>query len=177
MHYVASLVPSQHLDLTAIPTTAYTPLGSGPLAKLPVYRCQQTRWGAERPVVLLLSSSLRQGQSRGLHPHLHKRLDTLQQWQQPLAKPRSGPRTGASAQKQIERLLTGQYLRQSLHIDYDPQQTGAERLTWWIDHTALTWKRKCSASGPSSRISTRGRPRILFSPIVGRAVRRRSFAN
>jgi transposase len=38
VHYVASLVPSQHLDLTAIPTTAYTPLGSGPLAKLPVYR-------------------------------------------------------------------------------------------------------------------------------------------
>jgi transposase len=137
VHYVASLVPSQHLDLTAIPTTAYTPLGSGPLAKLPVYRCQQTLWGAERTVVLLLSSSLRQGQIRGLHQHLNKRLDALQQWQQTLAKPRSGPRTGASAQKQIERLLTGQYLRQILHIDYDPQQTGAERLTWWIDHTAL----------------------------------------
>jgi transposase len=107
------------------------------LAKLPVYRCQQTLWGAERTVVLLLSSSLRQGQIRGLHQHLNKRLDALQQWQQTLAKPRSGPRTGASAQKQIERLLTGQYLRQILHIDYDPQQTGAERLTWWIDHIAM----------------------------------------
>lgn len=137
VHYVASLVPSQHLDLTAIPTTASTPLGSGPLAKLPVYRCQQTLWGAERTVVLLLSASLRQGQIRGLHQYLHKRLDTLQQWQQTLAKPRRGPRTGASAPKQSERLLTGPYLRQLLHIDDDPQQTGAERFTWWIDHTAL----------------------------------------
>jgi transposase len=89
-------------------------------------------------VVLFLSSTLRQGQIRGLHQHLSKRLDALQQWQQTLAKPRRGPRTGASAQKQIERLLTGQYLRHVLHIVYDAQRTGVERLTWWIDHAALT---------------------------------------
>jgi hypothetical protein len=69
VHSVASLVPSPHLDLSAMPTTAYTPLGSGPLAKRPVYRCQQPLWGAERTVVLLLSSSLRQGQIRRLHQH------------------------------------------------------------------------------------------------------------
>jgi transposase len=68
---------------------------------------------------------------------VNKRLDALQQWQQTLAEPRSGPRTAASAHKQIERLLTGQSLRQSLHIVYDAQRTGAERLTWWIDHAAL----------------------------------------
>jgi transposase len=138
LHYVASLVPTQHPELSVIPTTAYTPIGSGPLAKLPVYRCQRTIWGAERTVVLLLSSTLRQGQMRGLHQHLNKRLDALQQWQQTLAKPRSGPRTGASADKQIERLLTGQYLRHVLKIVYDAQRTGTERLTWWIDHAALT---------------------------------------
>jgi len=137
VHYVASLVPSQHPDLTALPTSAYTPIGSGPLAKLPVYRCQRPIWGAERTVVLFLSTTLRQGQIRGLHQHLSKRLDALQQWQQTLAKPRSGPRTGASADKQIERLLTGQYLRHVLKIVYDAQRTGAERLTWWIDHAAL----------------------------------------
>ena len=136
--YVASLVPSQHPDLTAMPTTAYTPIGSGPLAQLPVSRCQRTIWGAERTVVLFLSSTLRQGQIRGLHQHLHKRLDALQQWQQTLVKPRSGPRTVASAHKQIERLLTGQYLRHVLKIVYDAPRTGAERLTWWIDHPALT---------------------------------------
>jgi hypothetical protein len=91
----------------AIPPTAYTPIGRGPLAPLPVYRCQRTIWGAERIVVLVLSATLRQGQSRGLHQHWSKRLAALPQWHQPLAKPRSGPRTAASAPKQIERLLTG----------------------------------------------------------------------
>ena len=35
-HYVASLVPSPHADRSAIPAAAYTPVGPGPLAKLPV---------------------------------------------------------------------------------------------------------------------------------------------
>jgi hypothetical protein len=107
------------------------------VAKLPVSRCQKTIWGAERTVVLFLSSTLRQGPSQGLHQHVSKRLAALQQGQQTLAKPRSGPRTVASAQKQIERLLTGQYLRHILHSGYDPQRTGAERLTWGIAHAAL----------------------------------------
>ena len=89
-------------------------------------------------MVLLLSSPLRQGQIRGLPQPVSKRLDALQQGQQTWAKPRRGPRTVASAHQHIERLLTGQYLRQFLHIVYDAQRTGAERLPWWIDHTALT---------------------------------------
>jgi transposase len=137
VHYVASLVPTQQPELSAIPTAAYTPLETGPLAKVPVYRCRRTLWGAERTVVLFLSSQLRQGQIRGLHQQLTKRLEALQQWQQRLAKPRSGPRTPASAQKQIAALLTGQYLPHVLKITYDGQRTGAQRLVWWIDHTAL----------------------------------------
>lgn len=137
VHYVASLVPTQHPELRAIPTAAYTPLETGPLAKVPVYRGRRTLWGAERTVVLFLSSQLRQGQIRGLHQQLTKRLEALQQWQQRLAKPRSGPRTPASAQKQIAALLTGPYLPHVLKITYDGQRTGAQRLAWGIDHTAL----------------------------------------
>jgi transposase len=137
MHYVASLVPTQHPELSAIPTAAYAPLETGSLAKMPVYRCRRTLWGAERTVVLFISSQLRRGQIRGLHQQLTKRLEALQQWQQRLAKPRSGPRTPASAQKQVAALLTGQYLPHVLKITYDGQQTGAQRLAWGIDHTAL----------------------------------------
>lgn len=137
VHYVASLVPSQHADLRAIPTAAYTPLGPGPLAMLPVYRCQRPIWGVERTVVLFISTKLRLGQIRGLHQHLTKRVQALTQWQQTLAKPHSGPRTPASARKQVATLLTGQYIAQVLKIAYDGQRTGAHRLTWWIDHAAL----------------------------------------
>lgn len=137
VHYVASLVLTQHPELSTIPTTAYTPLETGPLATLPVYRCRRLLWGAERTVVLFISSHLRRGQIRGLHQQLTKRVEALQQWQQTLAKPRSGPRTAASAQKQVAALLTGQYIPQVLKIAYDGQRTGAQRLAWGIDHGAL----------------------------------------
>lgn len=110
VHYVASLVLRQNPDLQAIPTTAYTPLGPGPLVNLPVYRCQRTLWGAERTVILFLSAQLRRGQMRGLHQQLTKRVDALAQWQLRLAKPGSGPRTATSARKQVEALLAGQYI-------------------------------------------------------------------
>jgi transposase len=137
VHYVASLVPTQHPALRAIPTATYTPLETGPFAKVPVYRCRCTLWGADRTVVLFLSSQLRRGQIRGLQQQRTKRLEALQQWQQCLATPRSGPRTPASAQKQVAALLTGPYIPHVLQITYDGQQTGAQRLAWAIDHTAL----------------------------------------
>jgi hypothetical protein len=46
VHYVASLGPSQPPALTAIPTTAYTLIGSGPLAKLPLYRLSTDHMGS-----------------------------------------------------------------------------------------------------------------------------------
>ena len=90
-HYVASLVPKHYPDLMAIPTRVYTPLGPGPFAGRPVYRCQRALWGAERTLVLFISTPLRIGQMRSLQQQLTKRLEALQQWQQTLAKPGSGP--------------------------------------------------------------------------------------
>jgi len=137
VHDVASLVPSQHADLRAIPTAAYTPLGPGPLAMLPVDRCPRPIWGVERTVVLCISTKLRLGQIRGLHQHLTKRVQALTQWPQTLAKPHSGPRTPASARKQVATLLTGPYIAQVLKIADDGQRTGAHRLTWWTNRVMI----------------------------------------
>jgi hypothetical protein len=49
VHYVASLVLTQHPELSAIPTVAYTPLETGPWAKVPVYRCRRTLGGPNGP--------------------------------------------------------------------------------------------------------------------------------
>jgi transposase len=137
VHYVAALVPTQHADLMALPTQVYTPLGPGPFAGRPVYRCRRTLWGAERTLVLYISPMLRRGQIRSLHQQLTKRLETLQQWQQTLAKPRSGPRSTASVQKRIAALQAGQYLQHVLKITYHPRRQGPHRLTWEIDQAAL----------------------------------------
>lgn len=132
-HYVASLVPSHHRDLLAIPASSYTLLERGRLEGLPVYRCQRQVWGAKRTLVLLISSQLRAGQIRGLQQQLLKRVRALEEWKENLGKPRSGPRTADNARKKIESLLEGQYIGEVLQIEYDPGRKGADRLRWHID--------------------------------------------
>lgn len=135
--YVASLVPAHHLDLLAIPTQRYQSLSDSTLGAIPRLRLRREIWGRERTVLLFISEQLRAGQRRGLQQHLNKRLAQLADWQTQLAKPRSGARSLASAQKRIDQLLSGQYLKQVLSIHYDPERQGAERLHYHIDQEAL----------------------------------------
>lgn len=134
--YVASLVGAHHPQLMAIPARDYQPLTGGRLESMPVYRLERTIWDQPRTVVLFISEQLRQGQLRGLRQQLTKAIDRLEQWKIQLAKPRSGPRTRASANRQIEALRAAQYLKKVLQIDYDPDRRGADRLHYWIDEEA-----------------------------------------
>lgn len=100
-------MPKHSPDLMAIPTRMSTPLGPGPCAGRPVSRCQRTLWGAERTLVLFISTQLRIGQMRSLQHQLTTRLEALQQWQQTLAKPGSGPRTATGARQRVAALGAG----------------------------------------------------------------------
>jgi len=137
LHYVAALTPSQHAALLSIPTAVYAPLGEGPLQGIRVQRLRKMVWGQERTLVLLISETLRAGQIRGLAQHLDKRLEKLQAWKQALAKPRSGTRSPASAEKTIRALLQGQYLEKVLKISYNPSARGENRLQWGVDEQEL----------------------------------------
>lgn len=135
--YVTSLVPAHQAKLMAIPLKKYLMLPKGsPLEGVPALRLTRTIWGAERAVVLFLSEQLRAGQIRGLQQHLNKRLLELAQWKEQLAKPRSGPRSKASAQKRIDKLLSGQHVGEVLRIKYHPRRKGANRLEYRIDEDA-----------------------------------------
>jgi len=134
--YVASLTPAHHRGLMAIPSSEYTPISGGPLDGVPVHRLRRQIWGAERTLVLLISEQLRAGQIRGLQQHLDQRLKALAEWRAQLAKPRSGPRTEESARKQIAELRSGQYLSEVLHVEFDGERHGADRLRYWVDEQA-----------------------------------------
>jgi transposase len=136
LHYVASLVPTQHPELMAIASTQYDPLGPGPLEGLPVYRCQRQIWGTERTVVLFISQELKTGQIRGVNQQLNKRLKALLAWKQRLSKPRSGPRTPKRGHQQAEALQRGQYIQDILKVSYHPRRKGVNRLSWSIDEAA-----------------------------------------
>ncbi|MBM3463234.1 MAG: IS1634 family transposase [Armatimonadetes bacterium] len=134
IHYVASLPLNQHKDLAAIAMDKYVPLPkSSALAGLPVHRCQKTIWGKERTVVLVISPTLREGQSRGLDQHLKKRLRALDKWKLVLQKPGSGPRTAAAGRTRAQALCSGQYVKDVLRVEYDHRKKGAHRLSWFID--------------------------------------------
>ena len=136
--YVASLTPSHHSDLMAIGLDRYRPLAEGSqLEGVAVHRFRHEVWGAERTVVLFVSERLRAGQIRGLRQHLEKRLKALAQWKEQLAKPRSGPRSAQSAQRRIDQLLSGQHLSKVLHIEYNADRQGGDRLEYWVDDAAL----------------------------------------
>ena len=136
-HYVASLVPKHSPDRRAIPTRMETPLGPGPCAGRPVYRCQRTLWGAERPLILCISTPLRIGQMRSLQHQLPTRLEALQPWQQTLAKPGSGPRTATGARQRVAAWGAGPYRNQVLTITDHARRQGARRLAWEIDDAAM----------------------------------------
>jgi transposase len=136
--YVASVVGAHHPELMAIARQEYEVLPEDSvLAGIPVLRRKTEIWGAERTVVLFISQQLREGQRRGLQQHLTKRLASLARWKAQLAKPRSGPRSQASADKRIQELTSGQYVSRVLKIAYHPDRKGANRLEYWLDEAAL----------------------------------------
>lgn len=136
--YVASLTPAHHRELMAIGLDRYRPLPKeGLLEGIPVHRCRHVVWGADRTVVLFVSERLRAGQIRGLRQHLEKRLKALAKWKEQLAKPGSGPRSVQAARQRIDKLLSGQHLSEVLHIEYDADRGGADRLEYWVDDAAV----------------------------------------
>lgn len=136
--YVASVVGAHHPQLMNISHQEYQPLPQGSvLAGVPVLRRKSEIWGAQRTVVLFISSQLREGQRRGLQQHLSKRLASLADWKARLAKPRSGPRSQAAADKRIRELTSGQFLSRVLKVVYHPDREGEDRLEYWLDEEAL----------------------------------------
>jgi transposase len=135
--YVGALTPSHHVELLEIPSSKYQALPeSSAYAGVPVLRLKQPLWGAERTLLLFISEQLRAGQIRGLEQHLQNKLRVLAQWKETLKKPGSGPRSSKSAQKQVDEILSGQYVKRVLRVKYDAKLKGANRLDYWLDEDA-----------------------------------------
>jgi transposase len=117
LHYVSSLVPSQHPALVAeaLPRLAPVILPTG--EEVPVYRTRQTLWGQARTVMVLRSERLRAGQMRGLHQHLATRMRALSALTAGLEAPRGGRGTRAGLERRLAEIVRGQHMRRLLQID------------------------------------------------------------
>ena len=136
--YVASLTPSQHPELASVPSSAFEELEwEGSDEVLLVYRTEAEVWGRKRTVVMYFSRKLREGQVRGLLRNLHRALGQLAEWKERLGRRGSGPRSVRSAEKRMDEILSRQHLRRVVHVRYDPEARGSDRLEYWVDDEAL----------------------------------------
>lgn len=133
LHFIGALVPSQHIDLLAIPVEQYRSIQDDTLDGFLVHRVKKEIWGAERTVLLTISEAFRIKQISGFEQHLNKCVMALQQWKEALAKPRSGPRSPEQAAKQIDNLLSQQHLKDIVTATYNDQPSGSDRLSWQIN--------------------------------------------
>lgn len=133
LHYVSSLVPSQHPALLteALPRLAPVTLPSGEV--LEAYRTRQRLWGQERTLVVLRSERLRQGQLRGLHQQLSKRLRALSALTAEVEAPRGGRGTRRGLERQVDEILRGQHMRRLLQVEITQRSDGRWRLAAAVD--------------------------------------------
>lgn len=117
LHYVSSVVPSQHPALLAEALPRLTPVTLPTGEVVPAYRTRQTLWGQERTLVVLRSERLRVGQVRGLHQQLAKRVRALSALTAGLEAPRGGHGTRAVLERRIADLLRGQHMRRLLQVE------------------------------------------------------------
>ena len=120
-HVVGSLVPSQHSELLAVPAAKFVRQTDPRLGGVSAYRMTKEVYGHTWTIIVTRSKTLLDGQLRGIAQHLAKRRRALadlarrlERSQRPGAKGKGFTRE--SLAKQVERLTSGQYIRQILIV-------------------------------------------------------------
>ena len=140
-HFVGSLVPSQHPDLLRIPLQDFGPLAGQRLESCLAYRATKNVLGQDRTIVITYNENLLEGQLQGIDASLTKARRKLDELQDGLRRRRQGrlkqgrAPTAESIRKQVEQLLSGQFLKSLIHFEVIPGDIPT--LSYRTDTTAL----------------------------------------
>jgi transposase len=127
--YVTALKPSHHREWLAEDSKRLESITLSSGEQVRACRSRRAVHGVEHTVVTLFSNTLYEGQRRGLDQHLSTALMRL-------GKISAHPRDGiAGAQRQVERILSRQYLRQVLRCEVRPEGPGVA-IRPWVDADA-----------------------------------------
>jgi len=135
-HYVAALTPTNHAEVIVKANAGLEPVEVRPGETVHAWRSRQEIWGAERTVVVFVSARLREGQIRGLHQHLDKRMKRLSELSEKLDKPRAKRRKRDNLDQQIKRIVSGQHISRVLKVDVEEREPGRYRINYRIDTDA-----------------------------------------
>ena len=142
LHFVGSLVPSQHQDLLKVPRSKYQPLNGERLEQVQAYRTQKKVFGQERTIVVTINEDLFDAQVRGLGWQLQKKRKQLRQLKARLARRASGKVKGGRkptielVKRQVEKILSWQYHSELFDVEVH-QQDGHVMLNFSTNTTAV----------------------------------------
>jgi transposase len=114
VHFVGSLVPTQHQDLLGISRKAMRRLDPTQLPAVWVYRTRKVVFGVERTVLCTFNHELFDAQTRTLAREIRKRKRKLQTLKTRLTRRQPGSRgktpTIEGVQKQVKEILRGRHM-------------------------------------------------------------------
>lgn len=132
VHFIGSLVPTQHPDLLALPRAAMRRLDPSQLPAVWAYRTTKVLFGVNRTVLVTFNQKLLRAQTKTLSREIHKRERKLEKLQNHLRRRRPQDRgkkpTVAGVKKKVEEILHGRHMADLFrtHIHTTPQ--GLPRL-------------------------------------------------
>jgi len=135
LHFVGSLVPSNHPDLLAVAARRYTVVDEDRFPGVTAFEARVDALGAERRVVVTHSQTFHDAQTRGFAQTLAKASRALTELADRLARGKTR-RTSAAVEADIAEILRPRWVDRVITWNLTGQRPAELRLTWTIDDTA-----------------------------------------
>lgn len=132
VHFIGSLVPTQHPDLLALPRATMRRLDRSQLPAVWAYRTNKVLFGVNRTVLVTFNQKLFRAQTKTLSREIHKRERKLEKLQNNLL--RRGPQdrgkkpTVAGVKKKVEEILHGRHMPDLFRTHIHTTRQGLPRL-------------------------------------------------
>ena len=134
LHFVGSLVPTQHPQLLAIPRKQMRRLDKTQLPAVWAHRTEQKVFGVARTVLVVFNRPLFRAQAKTLHREINKRcrkLKTLHLALQRSAKRTSGKKpTLEGTRKRLETILCGRHMKELFSAQVSAGKGSRLTLRW-----------------------------------------------
>jgi transposase len=142
LHFVGSLVPTQHPELLAIDRNQMRRLDQAQLPAVWSYRTKKTLFGIQRTVLVTFNRPLFQAQVKTLRREINKRRRKLERMQASLERSARGgggkKPTVTGARKRLAAILTGRHMKELFVVSVRPAASELPKLTWRFSQKAWT---------------------------------------
>jgi transposase len=132
VHFIGSLVPTQHPDLLAFPRAAMRRLDRSQLPAVWAYRTHKVLFGVNRTVLVTFNQKLFRAQTKTLSREIHKRERKLEKLQNNLRHRRPQDRgrkpSVAGVEKTVAEILHGRHMADLFRTHIHQTRQGLPRL-------------------------------------------------